>query len=95
MAKAESDLRSILDGGFDPQQFPWYEPELIEVPEPAKSLLEKYSKIPPGHEVEHVKKVVSHFPLHTGSAHANDDGMIQRDRAFAVVSKSYFTNNLF
>ncbi|KAJ6168339.1 hypothetical protein N7497_001182 [Penicillium chrysogenum] len=57
MAKAESDLRSILDGGFDPQKFPWYEPELIEVPEPAKSLLEKYSKITPGQEVEHVKKV--------------------------------------
>ncbi|KAJ5791574.1 uncharacterized protein N7518_008585, partial [Penicillium psychrosexuale] len=57
MAKAESDLRSILDGGFDPHKFAWYEPELIEVPEPAKSLLEKYSKIPPGHEVEHVKKV--------------------------------------
>ncbi|KAJ5448036.1 hypothetical protein N7445_002857 [Penicillium cf. griseofulvum] len=57
MAKAESDLRSILDGGFDPQKFPWYEPELLEVPEPAKTLLEKYSKIPPGHEVEHVKKV--------------------------------------
>lgn len=61
MAKAESDLRSILDGGFDPHKFAWYEPELIEVPEPAKSLLEKYSKIPPGHEVEHVKKVVSPF----------------------------------
>jgi hypothetical protein len=59
MAKAESDLRSILDGGFDPQKFPWYEPELTEVPEPAKTLLEKYSKIPPGQEVDHVKKVVS------------------------------------
>jgi hypothetical protein len=56
-------LLYILDGGFDPQKFPWYEPELIEVPEPAKSLLEKYSKIPPGQEVEHVKKVVSPFPF--------------------------------
>lgn len=64
MAKAESDLRSILDGGFDAQKFPWYEPELNEVPEPAKSLLEKYSKIPPGQEVEHVKKVVSPFPFY-------------------------------
>ncbi|OQE38936.1 hypothetical protein PENCOP_c007G03133 [Penicillium coprophilum] len=57
MAKAESDLRSILDGGFDPQKFPWYEPELIEAPEPAKTLLEKYSKIPPDQVVNHVKKV--------------------------------------
>ncbi|KAJ5788331.1 hypothetical protein N7457_003321 [Penicillium paradoxum] len=57
MAKAESDLKSILDGGFDPQQFPWYEPELTEAPEPAKTLLEKYSKIPPNQVVEHVKKV--------------------------------------
>jgi hypothetical protein len=60
MAKAESDLRSILDGGFDPHKFPWYEPDLVEAPEPAKTLLEKYSKIPPEQVVEHVKKVVSH-----------------------------------
>lgn len=59
MAKAESDLKSILDGGFDPHQFPWYEPELNEAPESAKTLLEKYSKIPPGQVVDHVKKVVS------------------------------------
>jgi len=61
MAKAESDLKSILDGGFDPHKFPWYEPDLVEVPEPAKTLLERYSKIPPEQVVEHVKKVVSHF----------------------------------
>ncbi|KAJ5617692.1 hypothetical protein N7537_002806 [Penicillium hordei] len=84
MAKAESDLKSILDGGFDPHKFAWYEPELIEVPEPAKSLLEKYSKIPSEQVVDHVKKVVSHFPFYGGIAHANQDGMIQRDRAFAV-----------
>lgn len=66
MAKAESDLRSILDGGFDPREFPWYEPELTEIPEPAKTLLENYSKIQPGQEVEHVKKVVSHFSFQSG-----------------------------
>lgn len=59
MAKAESELRSILDGGFDRSKFPWYEPDLDEVPEPAKTLLEKYSGIAPEDVVEHVKKVVS------------------------------------
>lgn len=66
MAKAESDLKSILDGGFDPHKFAWYESELIEVPEPAKTLLEKYSKIPSEQVVDHVKKVVSHFPFYGG-----------------------------
>lgn len=93
MAKAESDLKSILGGGFDPHKFAWYEPELIEVPEPAKTLLEKYSKIPSEQVVDHVKKVVSHFPFDGGNAYANQCGMIQRDRAFAVVSKSFFTDN--
>jgi hypothetical protein len=60
MAKAESDLKSILDGGFDPHNFAWYEPELAEAPEPAKTLLEKYSKIPTEQVVEHVKRVVSY-----------------------------------
>jgi hypothetical protein len=58
MAKAESELRSILDGGFDREKFPWYLPDLEEVPEPAKTLLEKYSKISPGEVVQHVKTVV-------------------------------------
>ncbi|CAI7616370.1 unnamed protein product [Penicillium bialowiezense] len=57
MAKAESELNTILDGGFDPHQFPWYEPDLTEAPEPAKTLLERYSKIPPDQVVDHVKKV--------------------------------------
>lgn len=59
MAKAESDLKAILDGGFDPHQFLWYEPDLTEAPEPAKTLLERYSNIPPDQVVDHVKKVVS------------------------------------
>jgi hypothetical protein len=57
MAKAEQDLKSILDGGFDPREFPWYEPELVEVSEPAKKILE--SRIPREEVLEHVKKVVS------------------------------------
>ncbi|KAJ6080081.1 hypothetical protein N7467_009834 [Penicillium canescens] len=55
MAKAEQDLKYILDGGFNPREFPWYEPELVEVPEPAKKILE--SRIPREEVVEHVKKV--------------------------------------
>lgn len=58
MAKAESELRSILDGGFDREKFPWYVQDLEEVPEPAKTLLEKYSKISPGEVMQHVKTVV-------------------------------------
>jgi hypothetical protein len=57
MAKAEQDLKSILDGGFDPRDFPWYEPELVEVSEPAKKILE--SRIPREKVLEHVKEVVS------------------------------------
>ncbi|KAJ5142905.1 uncharacterized protein N7515_001692 [Penicillium bovifimosum] len=57
MAKAESDLKSILDGGFNPHDFAWYEPELAVVPEPAKTLLESYSKIPTEQVIEHVKRV--------------------------------------
>ncbi|CAL5873744.1 uncharacterized protein PFLUO_LOCUS8026 [Penicillium psychrofluorescens] len=57
MAKAESELRSILDGGFDREKFPWYVQDLEEVPEPAKTLLEKYSKISPGEVMQHVKTV--------------------------------------
>jgi hypothetical protein len=60
MAKAEQDLKTILDGGFDPREFPWYEPELAEVPEPAKKILE--SRIAREEVLEHVKKVVSDSP---------------------------------
>lgn len=58
MAKAESELRSLLDGGYDREKLPWYAPDLEEVPEPAKTLLEKYSKIPPGELLQHVKTIV-------------------------------------
>lgn len=60
MAKAESDLQAMLTKGMDPHQLPWYEPYLHEVPEPAKTILEKYSRIPPDQVVEHVKNVVSY-----------------------------------
>lgn len=60
MAKAESDLLAMLSKGMDPHLLPWYEPDLYEVSEPARTILENYSQISPGQVVEHVKKVVSH-----------------------------------
>lgn len=77
MAKAEAELNAILDGGFNPHQFPWYEPDLTEAPEPAKTLLERYSKIPPDQVVDHVKKVVSHF-LIPGPIHVNRNRETER-----------------
>ncbi|KAJ5579928.1 uncharacterized protein N7459_005913 [Penicillium hispanicum] len=57
MAKAESDLRSMIVNGMDPRELPWYETDLTDVPDPAKTILEKYSKIPPDQVVQHVKTV--------------------------------------
>ncbi|KAJ5090700.1 hypothetical protein N7532_009384, partial [Penicillium argentinense] len=61
MAKAENDLQSMLSNGMNPKELPWYEPSLDEVPEPAKTLLEKYSKIPSDLVLQHVMDVVSHL----------------------------------
>jgi hypothetical protein len=59
MAKAETDLRSMLANGLDPKTLSWYESDLQEIPEPAKTLLEKYSKIPSDQVVHHVNNMVS------------------------------------
>lgn len=59
MAKAENDLRSMLSQGMDPKELPWYEPTIDEVPEPAKTILEKYSNIPSDQVLQHVMEVVS------------------------------------
>ena len=59
MAKAESDLRSMLTKGKDPRELPWYRDDFEEVPEPAKTILENYSKIQPEQVLQHVKDVVS------------------------------------
>ena len=58
MARAESDLQSMITKGVDPRELPWYETDLKEVPEPAKTILEKYSRIPSDQIVQHVKDVV-------------------------------------
>lgn len=59
MARAETDLRSMIANGFDPKTLDWYESDLEEVPEPAKTLLEKYSHISPDQVVRHVNGMVS------------------------------------
>lgn len=59
MAKSETDLRSMLANGLDPKQLAWYEDDLEEIAEPAKTLLEKYSKIPSDQIVKHVNDMVS------------------------------------
>ncbi|KAJ6015558.1 hypothetical protein N7540_010149 [Penicillium herquei] len=57
MAKAESDLRSMLTQGKDPRELPWYRTDLEEVQQPAKTILVNYSKIQPDEVLQHVKDV--------------------------------------
>ncbi|KAJ5734388.1 hypothetical protein N7493_003174 [Penicillium malachiteum] len=57
MAKAESDLRSMITQGKDPRELPWYKTDLEEVYQPAKTILENYSKIQPDQVLQHVKDV--------------------------------------
>lgn len=59
MAKSETDLRSMLANGLDPKTLSWYEEDMKEVPGPAKTLLEEYSKIPSDQVVRHVNSMVS------------------------------------
>lgn len=59
MAKAEMDLQKMLANGGDPKELPWYEPNIDNIPEPAKTILENYSKIPPEQVLQHVMGVVS------------------------------------
>lgn len=67
-ARTESDLRASLTKGKDPRELPWYKTDFEEVPEPAKTILEDYSKIPPDQVLQHVKAVVSQvFLLSTSS----------------------------
>ncbi|KAJ5565060.1 hypothetical protein N7513_001302 [Penicillium frequentans] len=59
MAKAttESERRAALTKGKAPHELPWYKTDFEEVPEPAKTILENYSKIPPDQVLQHVKDV--------------------------------------
>ncbi|KAJ5895224.1 hypothetical protein N7495_006915 [Penicillium taxi] len=66
MAKAESDLQSMLAKGMDPRDLPWYEADLAEVPEPAKTILENYSHISPDQVLQHVMDMVSHAIVFDG-----------------------------
>jgi hypothetical protein len=52
----DSQLKSAVKDGFDPKSL--YSPELTKVNEPARTILEQYSKIPAGHILQHVKDLV-------------------------------------
>lgn len=58
-ARTESERRAALTKGKAPHELPWYNTDFEEVPEPAKTILENYSKIPPDQVLQHVKDVVS------------------------------------
>ncbi|KAJ6084241.1 hypothetical protein N7486_011041 [Penicillium sp. IBT 16267x] len=56
--RTESDLRAALtEGNKDPRELPWYQTDFEEMPEPGKTILENYSKIPPDQVLQHVKDV--------------------------------------
>ncbi|KAL1965928.1 hypothetical protein VTN77DRAFT_5061 [Rasamsonia byssochlamydoides] len=58
MAESESDLRNaVSNADFDAKQLPWYLPELKEVSDDARRLLEEYSGIPSEKVVGHVQDV--------------------------------------
>ncbi|KAJ5201844.1 uncharacterized protein N7498_006507 [Penicillium cinerascens] len=57
MARSETNLRSMIANSSDPKSLPWYESDLKEVPEPAKTLLAEYSKIPSDQVVQHVNSM--------------------------------------
>ena len=44
------------------RQLSWYEPELAQVKEPARTILAEYSKIPEEKIIDHVKQVVRVCP---------------------------------
>lgn len=62
-SRTESDMRDALTKGKDPRELPWYKTDFEEVPEPGKTILEEYSKIPPDQVLQHVKAVVSQVSL--------------------------------
>ncbi|KAJ5935203.1 hypothetical protein N7466_004750 [Penicillium verhagenii] len=56
-AKTNSDLRADMTKGKDPHELPWYKTDFEEVPDPAKTILENYSKIQPDRILQHVMNV--------------------------------------
>lgn len=67
MAKAKNDLQSMLSKVMDPKDLPCYEPTIDETPKPAKTILEKYSKIPSERVLQHVMDIVGEDGLIYGS----------------------------
>ncbi|KAJ6161388.1 hypothetical protein N7470_004784 [Penicillium chermesinum] len=62
MAKSETELRSMMAKGKDLRELPWFDAEIDEVPEPAKTILERYSQIPADQILDHVKGVSPVYP---------------------------------
>ncbi|KAJ6017898.1 hypothetical protein N7451_001277 [Penicillium sp. IBT 35674x] len=56
-ARTESEMRAALTKGKAPHELPWYKTDFEEMPEPAKTMLEKYSKILPDQVLQHVNDV--------------------------------------
>jgi hypothetical protein len=52
----DSQLETAVKSGFDPKSL--YSTELTEVNEPARTIIEKYSKIPADNILQHVKDLV-------------------------------------
>ncbi|KAJ5632388.1 hypothetical protein N7490_008727 [Penicillium lividum] len=53
----DSELLTNMTKGTDPRELPWYKTDFEQVPEPSKTILEKYSKISPDQVLQHVKDV--------------------------------------
>ncbi|PWY83634.1 methyltransferase domain-containing protein [Aspergillus heteromorphus CBS 117.55] len=56
MAEPTTQAEQSSKGGLN-TNYSWYEHNLTQVQEPARTLLENYSKIPEGEIIEHVKQV--------------------------------------
>lgn len=57
----DTQLQSAVKDGFDPKSL--YSTELTKVNEPARTILEKYSKIPAENILQHVKDLVRYSRL--------------------------------
>ena len=53
----DSQLQDAVTKGFDPKSL--YDPNLDQVDEPVRSILEEYSNIPADKILEHVRQLVS------------------------------------
>jgi hypothetical protein len=59
MAESNIDAVEELAPGIDLKSCDWYMPEIKEIAEPTRKLLEEYGGIPSNEVLSHVQKVVS------------------------------------